>query len=244
MSPHPGGRIKPEERHPFEWAGETRTGPAGRTYRVCAVCGRANIGMTHTQKGQGRQSRRNPGRVGALDRIGALGVFPGRTGDDSARSAAIRPRLTMSEGDERPEKVVPDWRLFAAYHAIVHAEEVRDLDAGLEHALKVAARELDFLLHRRGVAVAKPATHIPSAPKVDHVGAVLTLPRFRDSDLRDIAALAARQGFTWKVDGAGHMRMTGPDGRWFIVSTTALGSHARTLKNVKADARRAGVAVP
>ena len=59
-------------------------------------------------------------------------------------------------------------------------------------------------------------------------------------DLRPVAKLARRQGWTLEQRKGGHLRWQPPAGDYIVTSATP--SDARAVKNARRDLRRAGLA--
>lgn len=202
--------------HPFAPTNETRLDAAGRPYRICATCGKGGRGRGHS------------------------------------RPDATSPTVSRPEPAPRPIVVLrrvsrdPDWRLFAAYHAIVHAQEVRELDAGLEHALRVASRELDYLLHRRPEATApEPAAPEPAPPEPrrSSPGTGRKLRRgIHSPDVRRLFDAMVAQGWTPRPGTGSHVVMTNPAGEHMTIQMIDDGN-PRGYLNLRASARRLGVVI-
>lgn len=208
--------------------------------RLCLVCGKPGRGRGHPAA-PGAPSfvneRAHERSQDVIDQIAPKPVGP----VERLNGGTLRYQPPAEAAPTLPPQ--PDWRLFAAYHAIVMAEEVKDLDSGLTLALRVAARELNYVLRPVRVADGKP--NLPSVGRPDRSVVVRPdpLPYIRDERIRRLAEAAVALDFSWRKTGTGHLRLQGPDGRGFTISTTAVGGEARSYKNARAAARRAGVIV-
>lgn len=66
----------------------------------------------------------------------------------------------------------------------------------------------------------------------------------RNDRLRRLVREARRQGWHDEIDGRGHLRVVGPEGKAFTVSLTVNNSKmGHDYENCRADARRAGLDV-
>lgn len=66
----------------------------------------------------------------------------------------------------------------------------------------------------------------------------------RNRRIARLVEYAVDRGWRTTLDGRGHVRVVGPDGRFFAVSTTSNDSgFGHNYENTRAEARRAGLDV-
>jgi hypothetical protein len=208
------------ERHPFEWTGGTYRSPAGRTYRICATCGRPNVAQTHTKRGEGRLPRYLPPAAPA-----PVSVAP------------VSPRII-------------DWRVrmlaLAVEEVLAHSEisdvlevRVREVKRALNSELYGTSEKARPILDPPELPRAAPLAR-PVTPPLATAAHRRMAGSFRSNRMRDLFERGIRAGWVADETGGGHVRLKGPAGGILIMSASAA-DRGRGFRNLVANAKRMGI---
>jgi hypothetical protein len=247
--------------HPFvpSPTGERVTTPGKlgtpASWPACAVCG---------QPARSGHKRASPTTSRARDSVPASTIPPVGAGisrptpERAAERAAVveryRERVAVGPAPVEPNvEHAPPWQLKALELHVAEALRV-DVSYALRILLLDTQRAIRSELAPTTVRRA-PAVEPPKPPPVEHrpveppradaplsAGLSVVARGIRNDKMRDLFRRAIGAGWSPKVLGNGHLRLTGPTGSSFTLSMTS-DCGARAYKNDRAQAKRAGLDV-
>lgn len=256
--------------HSFVASPSTFVDKANRTRIACAICGKPSNAWSHRSAAamaasvakirSTKASKPNPEAVAWHELPPKLPPGP---------KPALEARPLESIRPKAPSPRIADWRLTLLRLAIEQALNA-DLSMVLRMRLTEAQRALRSDLYGT-VAIALPeSSHSdakPELPKAPSPTAPDTLPAarpsppevslskgrvdgarqaaraFRGDKQRALFLRAVDAGWDWAATGSGHMRIVGPTGAVVIISTTAIADRGHGYRNLKSQAKRAGLDV-
>ena len=238
--------------HAFVDSGARDVGPAGRSYALCAVCGRRRIGLTHGRPGEpeARWSK-DPARPSPQRQPRQHKPTPRRRASDLVEPAPreiLELALMLDAVLELPDELV-DWRVLLRARSLRDAmpqipasssghrapeivpasssSRARSDDAGAAH--NDAAPQL---------ALVPQPTLIEHAPPDRRARARALSKSIPDRRVRELAARAIVAGFGLRHAGSGHWILERGTER---VTMTGSPAGGRAWPNIRAQARRVGI---
>ena len=258
----------PPAAHEFAPSGRRVTGPAGRSYAICAVCGRKQIGLVH---GPGRRPKQRlrlvePPTTQAVGRRDAsssdvdLRPSVDRAGAPAGRATpmgrAVNPPTARPASPVRPEKAGAEMVALAlALDTLLALPPDR-----VKWSLRLKAIDLRDAIPVAPIPTLQDATEpvegapsevtLAALPQLNSrerpsvagtVGPTAILRGIKSGRNRELIRRAIAEGWTARKTGGGHIALDHGSKR-LIVSTTS-DDRGHGWGNLRAEAKRAGLNV-